>query len=219
MSSEELYYNFQLVLNKNASQKNVQIPRGNFVAHYNRESNRWLEDYIKKNNSVDRINNVQGLITVNAPLSLAIKKEETYYYDLPNEYFEFINSRSSVLKGKCNKYVINYLTHPKETLVSLDNETPSFEFEESVCNIAENKLQVFTKDYKINNTYLSYYHKPSKIDLSGYQNINGENSITIDSELDDRYQHEIIDRMVTEIMREFENSNGFKFSQERQQKN
>ena len=220
MSSEELYFNFHLILNKNASQRNTEIPRAYFVSLYNREALNWLQDYIEKNSSTQKIHNVQGLLTTNYKLNEVRKYEQYDVYSLPLRYFEFVGSRSLAKKGKCQRWINNYLPSPKNINVQLDDETPSFEYEESVCNITENKLVVYKDKYEINDTYLSYYMTPTKIDLSGYENLNtGENSKTVDSDLDERYQNEIIDRVVLEVMREFENPNGFKLSQERIQTN
>lgn len=218
MSSEDLYYHFQLILNKNASLKNVNITRPNFVILYNREALRWLENYIKLNSSTQSVHNVHQFLVTDQKLSESEVSESYYLYDLPEDYFEFSTSKSLANKDKCSRFIYNYLEKPKDLNTLLDDglSGPSFEFEESLCNISKNKLQVFVDDYKINSTYLSYYKKPQKIDLSGYTNINdGSYSQTIDTDLDERYQTQIIDLTVLEVMRQFENNNGLTVSQNR----
>ncbi len=217
MTSEQLYYNFNLLLNKNSSLKNVAETRPNFVLTYNRESLYWLNDFVKNRSSTQEIHDINGLLKADEKLNLNYTGENYYEYDLPYNYFHFADSKSDSTKGKCSSIVYNYLQKPKELHTVLDNEQPSFEFEESVCNITEKKLRVYINDYKINNTYLSYYLKPEKIDLEGYIDLDtGLPSKTIDSSLDDLYQFQILDRVVLEVFRRFENTNAINISQNRQ---
>lgn len=216
MTSEELYYNFHLLLNKNASLKNVNITRANFVIIYNREALSWLDRFIKTNGSTDEIHDIEQLLAVNKPLQLINKKEGYYEYYLPDNYFSFVSSVSEAVKDSCTSPVRNYLIKPKEDNTHLENEAPSFEFEESICNISDNKLLVYVSDYQLNNSSLSYYIYPEKIDLEGYTDINtGKYSKTVDTKLDERYQHQILNQTVLEFMRQFENSNGINISQTR----
>lgn len=216
MTSEELYYTFHLLLNKNASLKNVNITRANFVILYNREAILWLDNFIRTNSSTGRIHDLEQLLSVNKELEVINKNSNYYEYFLPENYFHFVSSVSTASKGSCTTNVRNYLIKPKEDNTSLENELPSFEFEESVCNIADKKLLVYIGDYQINSTYLSYYIYPEKIDLEGYTDINtGKYSRTVDTDLDEHYQHQILNRVVLEVMRQFENSNGINISQTR----
>lgn len=213
MSSEELYYNLNLLINKNSSLKNVHVPKANFVILYNRESLYWLKKFISNNSSIQNIHDIQSLLKTDVTLSLINKTDEYYEYILPDDYFEFVNSKSEANKNKCAGIVYNYLVKPKELNVNIDNQHPSFEFEESLCNITDKKLRVYVNDYKIINTYLSYYLTPEKIDLEGYINFNNEYSKNINSTLDDVYQFQILDQVALEVFREFENINAFKISQ------
>lgn len=216
MTSEELYYEFQLVLNKNASYENISISKGNFVILYNRESLNWLKNFILKNNTSQRIHAIQGLLIVDKELDLLNSNDKSNSYLLPDNYYEFVDSVSQFEKNKCQVIVTNYLEKPKDIKAIHDNYSPSFEMEDGLCNIAQRKLIVFKEDFKINSTYLSYYQKPQKIDLLGYRHINGNYSENIDSDLDEIHQSEIINLVVSEVMRQFENGNGYKLSSDRE---
>lgn len=209
MTSEALYYNFQLLVNKNASLKNVHIPRGNFVFKYNRESLFWLADYITKHGNTESIHDIADLLFIDVPVSFSSSNDKKYNYILPDNYFQFVGSWSEAENKKgCINKVINYLQKPREILPLLDESLPSFDFEESICNIADKKLVVFVDDYKLNNTYLSYYSIPEKIDLEGYVHLDsGLPSTTIDQKLDDIYQFQILDRVALEFQREMDNNN------------
>jgi hypothetical protein len=157
MTSEALYYNFQLLVNKNASLKNVHIPRGNFVFKYNRESLFWLADYIEKNGNTEAIHDVADLLSIDKPLSLSSSSNDKFIYHIPDNYFQFVGSWSEAKNKKgCVNKITNYLQKPREILPLLDESLPSFDLEESICNIADKKLVIFVDDYQLNNTYLSY---------------------------------------------------------------
>lgn len=208
MTSEALYYNCQLLVNKNASQKNFHIPRGNFVFKYNRESLFWLSDYIRKHGNTEDVHDVSNLLSVDVPLPLSSSKDKKYYYHIPDNYFQFVGSWSEASRKGCSNKIINYIQKPKEILSLLDESLPSFDFEESICNISDKKLVIFVDDYQLNNTYLSYYSVPEKIDLEGYVHLDsGLPSTTIDQKLDDIYQFQILDRVALEFQREMDNNN------------
>lgn len=217
MSSQELYYQFSIILNKNYSQKNINYDKGNFVKIFNRELLLWLDDYIDKNSSNSNIRNIQGLITVNEKLKLISKGDRYNTYSLPDKFFDFIDSYSVCKKDKCVINISNFIEKPKLIQEALVNVVPSFDFEETLCNIAGEKLLIYLGDFEINDAYLSYYHIPQKIDLAGYRNIDGTYSKDVDSDLEEICQYQIINRTVTEVMRQFENGNGFNLSSTRPQ--
>lgn len=215
ISSTDLYYDFHLLLNKNVSYQNINISIGNFVRLYNRELTRWLEDYFTKNNSNIRIHDLQSLLKTNQELELLNRQDDVCTFKLPDEFYRFVDCVSSVERKGCKNSITNYLHKPSDVKTILDNYPPSFDFEEGLCNISEEKVVVYIGDFKINNTYLSYYLKPTEIDIEGYQKLDGTYSTTINSSLDDQLQQEVLDRVVLEVMRQFENGNGFKLSQDR----
>ena len=73
-------------------------------------------------------------------------------------------------------------------------------------------------NFEINKTLISYYRTPRKIDMQGYRHINGEESTDIHPDVTPYLSSEIINRVVTEINREFENQYGFQTSKDREQK-
>ena len=221
MTSIELYYESQLLLNKNATNVNINLEKENFVWLYNREAKRWLSDYIQKNSSNANVIDLQGVLSINKELSLVQKTKEYNTYNLPTDFYDFVDSYSTGVKGECEGVISNFLHKPKNIRAVLDNSlsSPSFEYEESICNIAEEKLIVYKKEYEIKNSYLSYYKQIEPIDLEGYQKFDGSFSTNVDTTLKPYVQSQIIDRVVTEVMREFENGNGYKVSVDRQNSN
>ena len=218
MSSLELYYEFTLLLNKNATNVNINIEKENFVWLYNREARKWLAEYIIKNSGNVQSINIEGLLSVNKPLVLIDSTSKYNSYILPDQFYDFVDSYSVAVKEDCENEISNFLQKPKELRTNIDNSfsNPSFKYEESICNIADNKLLVYKSDYTIKDTYLSYYKKVQEIDIEGYQKIDGSMSTNKSDGLTPYLQSQIIDRVVTEVMREFENTNGFKLAQERE---
>lgn len=217
MTSKELYYQFHLLLNRNAKFENVKVPIGNFVSLYNREKDRWLSAKIDLLNSTDDIIDLQSQY-VNKHLLKQISKGSNYYeYQLPEDFFNFTSSFSEASLGVCEGVVYNYTFKNKDKNNFLGDyiKEPSFEYEESLCNISEDKLIVYYKDYEIKQSYLSYYKRIEDIDIEGYVKINQELSIDKDQELDSFYQNQILDLVVTEVMREFGDTK-FQLAKERE---
>lgn len=218
MTSLELYYEFTLLLNKNSTADNINIDVPNFVWLYNREANRWLSDRIRTSSLNSDSQDLEPLLIVNQNVSL-IKKEVSYNtYNLPINFFDFVDSYCEGEKDGCIRNISNFLVKPKELRTIVDNSftNPSFEYEESICNITDKKLLIYKKDYEIKNAYLSYYKTVPQIDIEGYLNSQDQWSTTIDSDLPDFLHSQVLDRIVTEVMRQFENPNGYKLSMERQ---
>lgn len=217
MTALELYYEFQLLLNKNASNVNINIEKENFVWLYNREARKWLAEYITKYSSNNSSQGIEGLLAVNKPLTIADTFTEYNRYYLPEDFFDFVDSYSTALKDKCEGTVSNFLVKPKELRSNIDNSfsSPSFEYEESICNISEDKFLVYKREYEIKDTYLSYYKKVKPIDIEGYQKLDESWSTNKNDDLDEDLQSQIIDRVILEVMRQFENANGYKLSVDR----
>ena len=223
MTSAELYYQFHLLLNENANFKNVKISEGNFVILFNRSAEKWLLKVIEKWNNSDDIFNIQELLQFDKELKFdSISKNdkvEKYRYKLPSDFFSYIDSHSFVSGNNCSIYLTNYLHKPKDIRAFINDDLPSLDYEEGLCNITNDFLEVFAKDFTIDSTYLSYFKEIEKIDLEGYENLLGENSKTINPTLPKVYLEQILDMCVTEVQRGFKDQVGFQLSKEREMQN
>lgn len=221
MTSLELYEKFHLLLNSNHLFQNVRIEKPNFVSLYNREKDRWMAQSISEYGDNDRIFDLQSHYVSSYKLEEFSITSNKALYRLPDNYFAYASCYSNCTKnGKTNR-VVNYFTKPKDELELLVDEfnSPSFEFEESICNITDNKLLVFFDDYTIINTYLSYYKEIAHIDIKGYRKIDGTLSSDKNPDIADFYLEQILDRMVTEVMREYQNSAGVQIGRDREKIN
>lgn len=222
MTSKELYYQFHLLLNENANFKNVKISEGNFVLIFNRCAERWLNTSIDLWMKDEDILNLQEFIQNDEKLDFyeTVEKDSViqYRYKIPNDYFTFIDSHSLVQKD-CSLYLTNYFVKPRDVRIYIADGFPSLEYEEGLCNISNNFLIVYAKDFTISTTYLSYFKNPPKIDIEGYENLKGEKSKNIDSDISDVYLNQMLDMCVTEVQREFKDQFGFQVSKERETEN
>lgn len=222
MTVNELYYNFHLLLNKNAESKNINIAKENFVILYNRESIRWLSDYIDKNIGSDNILNINELIEPKVSLEKIEQNKKSVVYKLPEDYFNLLPGDfiSIVKKGDCKSIVYNKIVNPNEVNEILKNKSlaPSFNWERGIAQIYDNKLEVYNSDFIIEDTLISYFKLPDSIDMEGYITFNNEDSKDKNSKNSDYIQHQILDRVVTEVQRQFENKIGFELSKERERK-
>lgn len=221
MTSLELYQKFHLLLNSNHLFQNVNVEIPHFVSLFNREKDRWLAQSIKEFGDNDRIFDLQSHYVSGVKLEQYSVLENKIFYSLPKNYFAYVSSYSNCNKeGKKGK-VINYFTKPKDEIEYFSDEfnSPSFEFEESICNISNDKLLVYFKNYIIEDTYLSYYKEVLAIDIEGYRKIDGSYSKTINPDIGDFYLEQILDRCVTEIMREYQNNAGVQIGRDREKIN
>lgn len=218
MTSKELYYEFMLLLNKNATNVNINVDEPNFVWLYNREAKRWLKSYIERSRLNSDSGYINELLITDKELSLLFKNDKTNVYELPLDFFDFVGSYSNTTRDDCESITYNYLQRPKDLQVAIDNSftLPSFDYEESLVNLNEKKVTIHKLNYEIKATYLSYYKTTTDIDISGYQKTDGTYSEDIEDGLSPYLQSQIIDRIVTEVMREFENPNGYQVSIQRQ---
>ena len=221
MTSRELYYEFQLILNKNATNANINQEVGNFVWLFNRESRKWLNDFVQKSSATSLALNIQELLEINPKLDIAVEEEGYVMYHLPSNYCHFVSSSSRGKREECELLIENFVKRPKALNTELIDlySSQSFDFEESLCNIVGKKLQVFKRDYNIIDTYLSYYKLVDKIDIEGTQNADGSYSKDVDIDLSDTLAHEIIDRVVLEVLREFENTGAYQLGESRKSAN
>ena len=219
MDSLTIYKNFLLKVNKNDTSANINISKGEFVILYNSQKRVWLEEKLKNKTTDIDIHDLEILYIKDKKLIKKSFDSNSIHFLLPDNFFKFDSSFCIAQKEKCeDRVLINWLVKPKNVNIYLtdSNHEPSFEYEETFSIISENKLITYIKDFKINQSYLSYYKEPINIDIEGYIKINGSKSTTINQDdLDDKSIDEIINRCVIETLRIYENTEAFQLAQNR----
>jgi len=218
MKAQEAYKIYQLKLDKLDTEDNIDISQGEFVLIYNEIQNKWFERKYREV-STRHIDDVQFLVKSNFNLGSGVVKDNYTQFSLPTNYFDYIRSYSLADKGNCKNRVIynnevklvNLSEHLKD-----EYKKPSFEYEETILVLSEDKVQVYTTDFSINSVFFTYYRYPKQIDLEGYTKF-GIESTNIDPELPDQMVIEVLDMCVTETQRRYSDIEGFQLSKDREQ--
>jgi len=222
MTSIEAYKSFETKLNNLDNASNIDISIGEFVLLFNEYQNKWYIEKFSGRSTRGSIDDVQSLSDVDKPLVLVRHIDNYSEFEIPSNYMDYISSYALANKGSCKHRRL--FTHEEKLYnkdLSLQDEynTPSFEFNETLVTIAEDKIQVYKTDFNIESVFLTYYRYPKAIDIAGYKKIDGSTSITINPELSEIYVIEIIDMCVVEVQRSSENTTGFQLSTDRVNKN
>lgn len=222
MTSEQLYYQFHLLVNKNHQDDNINISRGNFVILYNREAKSWLYKFLNDNKKSDDILYLNELRVKDFALSQISSEKNYNVYQLPSDYSYLVygDCHSEVYTKDCVKVIYNRLTKPDNQNEYHRNEylKPKIEWERGMMDLSGDKLYVYKNDFQINYTHISYYKELTQIDLAGYFKELGDipiRSTNIDPVESDWILERVLDNVVLEVMRQFENSNGFQLSKDR----
>lgn len=218
MTANEAYKQFLLKINKNDSSSNINISKGEFVLRYNEIKSFWLIEKIKFKEASDDIHQLGELLVEDEKLTFKDKSPRMYKFTLPSNYADYSSSYSVATRGKCTDRILyNWAVKPKNVNVLLkdENNNPSFDYEETIVTVTDGNLNVFYNDFEVNDVYLSYYREPAAIDIEGYIKVDGTQSTNIDPDISDRLVNEILNRIALEVIRSYENPEGYQLSADR----
>ncbi len=219
MTALEAYKRFLLKVNKFDSNDEIRISKGEFVILFNDEAKRWLNAKIGKYNNNSDIVNLLSLLVYDLPLQKIGDFNVYSSFALPDNFFTFNDCKALVRKNGCTpiKYIYTRLINPKDssTLYHDEFSSPSYEWEETFADIANKRINIYTKNFTAESVKISYYKNPEDIDIEGYKRIDGSNSTTINPTLEDVYVNEIINRCVLEALRNYSSLEAYQASLER----
>jgi len=218
MTSKEAYKRFLLKVNKNDSNSNIRISKGEFVITFNEMKRTWLSENLIDKASSHKIHELENLLVPDVKLPKIKKDNNSIHFKFPLDLFQYDSSYSIAKKGKCVTSLVNWLVKPKNvrSLLEDTNNNPSFEYEETICILSEGNLVVYITDFDITEQHLSYYKEPKDLDLEGYINIQGLPSSDIDPiDLNDKQIDEIINRCALEITMRYDNIPSTQLASER----
>lgn len=118
-----------------------------------------------------KIDDLQVLLHT-VPLQLDKKKEYYVLESLPKDYFEWKRVSAKATHGCClePRPLTIYLGEEAnvDTLLKDDNRRPDFEWAETFCTIAGNKLKIYTDaKFDVVDATLIYYKQPRRIEIKG----------------------------------------------------
>ena len=213
MNIKDAHYEFSLLLNKNSERKDINIDLLNYIVLYNRESKRWLVEFIERNNSTDNILTLNEFLINKHKLDKLKTNVNSVEYSYPDDFFRILvgNSYSTVKNKSCTGIVYNYFKKPNDLNIQIEDKftRPSIEWERGLGDLYKDKIVIYKTNFDIVDTFISYYKKPKTLDLNNPD-------LVSDLEMSDYLVSQINDRIVSEVYREFNNP-GFNLAKTREQ--
>jgi hypothetical protein len=218
MLAIEAYKSLLLKVNKNDTNSDIDISRGEFVLLFNEQKDRWEKEKISAYQSNDGVEELEELQVKHKELIKAHDANDYSVFTLPDNFFSKLSSYSYCSDSDCRDVIVRHIPiKPKNENMLLENTNtqPSLDFEETVVDLSENKLFVYRKDFAVDKTFLNYYREVGKIDIAGYRKLDGTMSTDIHPDISDSLVEEILGRCAKEIIRRYESPNGFQLADER----
>ena len=160
----------------------------------------WLETICNElESNQKRRDDIRQLEILNTDLKL-IKEKDYYYVELPENYYRYLESTSSIKTTTCkSKKIKNSVIQKDDRYNELMFES-SYPFERVNIDISANKIYIYPKDFEATEFFLSYIRKPKRpsnpIDfINGkgkYNHPDGTPAIQQDIEVDSTFQVEKI---------------------------
>lgn len=208
MTSAEAYTTFLQLANKLNSNDNANVDPGRFVLLYNKHADVWLEQKVRKFKDTQSIDDLQHVVKEDVSLVATNVANDHVDFKLPDDWYDNIGGYALCSKDSCKGRLINaaQIKNDNKRLVLFDaNWRPDWDFEWLPVTVGQDHLQVFFKDFTVDSFYLDYFRYPRKIDIAGYIRPNGQPSTTIDPDMADIFVNEIIDLVVIDVSRIYEN--------------
>jgi len=223
---DELLYGIDQRLNKLASNAHQQIPLEDKILAINSGQNILILRKVDGNNiykiGLDgfkkRYQDLQFLVEnpEDHPLTPVLTDKYLNKYiastvSLSPEFMFYVDSYVIADKGDCKDRVIytnaDLVKHADITLLLKDsNFKPSFEYQETIIDISQDELHVYTDGtFTPKTLYTSYIRYPKKVDKAGYENFDGTPSTDQDCELEAYLKDELLDIIVENLAMYTEN--------------
>lgn len=217
MKIENAYLQYLNLVNRNATNNNVNVDKARFITMFNDISNRYVEWILEKRNE-DAIRYIAPLLVPNKKLS-KIGSQHTYDdFSLPSNYFDLANLHIHASNGGCSKVEVKAWEVKIEDVEEKYNDAfqqPSLPWRETFYHTADNKVLIYKKDFSIQEAFLSYYRYPIQVDIEGYIKIDGTSSQSVHPELDDKVVGRILLAMSKEFSAINENTAGYQIDSNR----
>lgn len=210
MTSQDAYITFLNLANKLNSDDSINIDIGRFILLYNKNAKVWLSQKIKTDKSSDDIDNLQNLLEKNVEVPISSTSDYYKSFKLPDNWYQHVSAYALCDRDSCKNRVVNtnQVKNEEERLILFDeNWRPDFDFEWLPITFGSGTILAYYRDFTINRLYIDYYRYPVDIDIAGY--IKPDNvtpSTNINPDLDDIYVNQIIDLVVADVSRIYQNN-------------
>lgn len=193
MTAEQIEQSILIQLQANGTTDKIQTNRGRIAVTYNRVQNQVIEYLIDKSDDDNRY--LQKIKELNIKLNkVPTVKENLSKFELPKNYFDFINVEAFASKEDCKNQRLNLREIKganKNTLLTDEFSKPSFKYRESLYLIAKDTINFYKEGFEIDNAYMDYYRYPTQMSLENP--LNPESHFTKGQmEFDDKLTNKII---------------------------
>lgn len=211
MRITKLYYEFLLLVEKNATNNNLNVDISRFVSLFNFTQLKYQSYLLDKRNE-DAIRELSPFLK-RATLSDNGKYQNYNSYSLPKDYFNFSNLDVRATKGKCKSEKLLVWEVKSENLEELlidPNNKPDFYARETFYHLSEKGVDIYKEDFEIDKAELLYYRKINPVDMAGYIKIeNEEDSTDVDTELLDESLPKVLTATAKLFMANQGDANGY----------
>lgn len=219
MENNTLLIKLKQRLNKLDSNDYDNIECWQFIEAFNKAQIEWCRRNLHGGNmykegdelSKKRIDDLQPLLI---ELSLTGNQTDTYFEtnNFPlDQYLEFKRVSTQAKDDCCNpRSMTVYLSEEANVPLLLRDplKNPNFDWGETFCTMLNNTIRIYRKDFDIVNPVLTYYRKPTLIQIEGCVNpYTGQVSTTnVNSEFKDDLVEVILDDTAALIAGDIENT-------------
>lgn len=221
---KRLIYRLQMRLNKVATNTHQSIPIEDLILALREAEIKVVKTKLNRNNvlkegfdmSKKRAQDLQNLIVPYEEISNPTLEKDIYSkykVDLSKLSYKFMipfGMYTLSSKGTCsgNPVTVNKIIRHGDITAYMTNVhySPSFEYQETICQISSNNLYIFTDGiFQVDKVYIEYLRYPVPVDIEGYLDFEGNPSVNQDSELQEYLEDEILDRACLELGIDTEN--------------
>lgn len=231
-----LVYKLDTRLNKLATLQHQQIPIENKILALNEAIIKLVKVKMNPNNTLGlgfeafkkRYEDLQILVeSMHDHLLVPVEEDKILnkwvvnLAELIPQYMFYIDCYIVADKGQCKNHVIyvnhSLTKHSDVILLEANNQyKPSFEYQETFDTLAGDKLEIYTDGtFTPTAVYVGYLRYPLSVDFEGYTHLDGTPSETIDSDLPDYLEDEVLNYAVEDIAMSIGDVPNVQFSQER----
>lgn len=222
---DSLLYKIDQRLNKLSTNAHQQIPLEDKILALNEAQIKLIKQKVDGVSTVSglgldafkkRYEDLQRLVVSYKDLSLTLKNSQLNQYAanldvLDPKYMFYVDAYVIASKDRCidRKIWINKdLSKHGDLSLLLNNDhyKPSFEYQETFNSLSSNEMSIYTDGtFTPTKLWVSYMRYPVYIDKVGYTKFNGNASTTVNCELEEYLEDELLDLTVQNLAMYIEN--------------
>jgi hypothetical protein len=214
---EEAYVTFLSLVNRNATNNNVNVDKSRFIMFF-RDVELRFYDWVLKNRHNDTIRQARHLLVPRKKLQSESEEDKYDLYSLPEDYFELSSLHVDASNGTCSGSLRTEEIKSEniEDVLTDEFTKPSFDFRETVYHLSEDdKVSIYKDDFEITNVDLTYYRLPRQVSIEGYTKVDGSASTqNIDPEWDEKTTYKILLYMSKEFAAKNADQAGYHLSKD-----